>query len=106
LDKSFGRAFSKARAVEGAEPSSPSADGEKSFSPFSFVHSLCECGGAKRSLSFFFCAFGFKRKATKVLARSNELRTFDLQLAAPRKQKAFGGRGYGCFVYAIKKKSD
>ena len=38
LTKSFGRAFSKARAVEAAEASSPSADGEISYTAFLFVN--------------------------------------------------------------------
>jgi hypothetical protein len=38
LTKSFGQAFSKACAVEAAEASSPSAEGEISFSAFLLVN--------------------------------------------------------------------
>ncbi|MBO5294116.1 MAG: hypothetical protein J6B71_02565, partial [Clostridia bacterium] len=51
IAESFGQAFSKACAVEAAQASSPSAEGEKTcFSAFFFL------------LSFFFCAFFVKRK--------------------------------------------
>jgi len=47
MKKSFGQAFSKACAVEGAKPSSPSADGEISHGvsfliAFFFAPSICK----------------------------------------------------------------
>ena len=47
--KSFGQAFSKACAVEGAEPSSPPSDGEIPFSAFLFDN-------------FFFAPLASKKK--------------------------------------------
>jgi hypothetical protein len=63
LPKSFGRAFSKARAVEGAEPSSPSAEGEISYTAFSFA-------------SFSLAPTSCKRKATKAVVLFDKLLFF------------------------------
>jgi hypothetical protein len=60
LTKSFGRAFSKARAVEAAEASSPSAEGETPYTAFLFA-------------SFFFAPTVAKEKAAKEFVRFNKL---------------------------------
>jgi len=60
LTKSFGQAFSKACAVEAAEASSPSAEGEIPFTAFSFA-------------SFSLAPTSCKRKAPKALVLSDEL---------------------------------
>ena len=66
LDEGFGQAFSKACAVEAAEASSPSADGEISSPAFSFY-------------SFSFVPAICKRKVAEDFERSNTLYTFELQ---------------------------
>ena len=59
--KSFGQAFSKACAVEGAEPSSPPSDGEIPFSAFLFDN-------------FFFAPLASKKKwLTNLYDRTNSL---------------------------------
>jgi hypothetical protein len=68
IDERFGQAFSKACAVEAAEASSPSADGEISSSAFSFY-------------SFSFAPAICKRKTAKEFAQSNKLYAFGLQRA-------------------------
>ena len=57
--KSFGQAFLKACAVEGAEPSSPSAEGEISYTAFLFA-------------SFFFAPTVAKEKAAKEFQQFNK----------------------------------
>ena len=63
--ESFGRAFSKARAVEGAEPSSRSAEREISISALSFC-------------KLFLCAHMVKEKATKGFVQFDIFCTFGL----------------------------
>ena len=60
LDESFGRAFSKARAVKGAQPFSLLARGEIPLSAFLFV-------------SFFFAPTSRKEKAAKKFIHFDEL---------------------------------
>ena len=60
FSESFGQAFSKACAVEGAESSSLSAESEIPFAAFSFV-------------SFSLAPPSCKRKAAKEFAVSDEL---------------------------------
>ena len=59
FDESFGQAFSKACAVEAAEASSPSAEGEISLMAFSFA-------------SFSFAPTICKRNATKEIVEINK----------------------------------
>ena len=63
MTKSFRPPFSKGGAVEAAEASSPSAEGEIPLVAFLFVNgqSLAIVGGAKRSL--FYCAYFSQRKS-------------------------------------------
>ena len=67
-DESFGQAFSKACAVKGAEPFSPSAEGEISFTAFLFAN-------------FFFAPAVSKKKWRMGFVHCYKLYTFGLQLA-------------------------
>ena len=69
--KSFGQAFSKACAVKGAEPLSPVATGEISYTAFLFA-------------SFFFAPTACKEKAAKDFVQLNKLYAFGLQPAPVR----------------------
>ena len=82
LGKSFGQAFSKACGVKGAEPLSPSADGEIPYTAFLFDN--------------FFCAHSSrKEKVAKKFIQFNNLNIFySLKNPLP----LCGTRGSGFFV--------
>jgi hypothetical protein len=83
LTKSFGQAFSKACAVEGAEPSSSSAEGEISYTAFLFA-------------SFFFAPTVAKEKATKAFVLFDKLLFFKQGLSVARTARVEKINTRGC----------
>ena len=71
LHESFRPPFSKGGAVKGAEPLSPLASGETSYTAFLFA-------------SFFFAPTVAKEKAAKEFVQSNKSYTFGLQFERSR----------------------
>jgi hypothetical protein len=67
LCKGFGRAFSKAREVEGAKPSSRSAERENPTTAFLFGKLAGRFAASLRAFSYFLCACGIKEKAAEEL---------------------------------------
>ena len=70
FDKSFGRAlarvtFSKACAVKGAEPLSPLASGEISYTAFLFVSANSRSDLRRACEPLFICASGLKEKVAE-----------------------------------------
>ena len=75
LTKSFGQAFSKACAVEGAEPSSPSAEGEIPYTAFSFGNFSFAPMVSKEKVAMSFMVFTIEISLVYTLRDAHFLQT-------------------------------
>ena len=72
IDKSFGQAFSKACAVKGAEPLSPSAEGEILLLAFLFANAIRVAICGELASLFSFAPPACKEKVAKKFVLFNE----------------------------------